>query len=97
MAHRLAPQAEADLDEIWFFVAKEASVETADRLIDSITTRFFLLGRHPHAGRRRDELSTGTRSFAASEYVVLYRLDGHDVLIQRVVHGSRDRRTLLCQ
>ena len=38
MAHRLAPEAETDLDDIWYYIAKESSsIETADRLIDSIT------------------------------------------------------------
>jgi hypothetical protein len=36
MAHRLAPGAEVELDEIWFWTAKESgSVDIADRLIDS--------------------------------------------------------------
>jgi plasmid stabilization system protein ParE len=56
MAHRLAPGAEVELDEIWFWTAKESgSVDIADRLIDAITERFFLLSRHPHVGRRRDD------------------------------------------
>ena len=52
MAHRVSPQAVADLDSIWYYVAtKSGSIETADRFIDSITDRFFLLSRHPHLGR----------------------------------------------
>lgn len=54
MAHRVAPQAELDLDDIWLRVAKEsASLETADRVIDSITDRFSLLAGHPYIGRSR--------------------------------------------
>jgi|ERR1039458_2817357 hypothetical protein len=41
MAHRVAPRAEAYLDDIWLYVAKEsASMDVATRLIDSITGRF---------------------------------------------------------
>ena len=37
MAHRLAPQAEADLDDIAYYVFRETgSIEIAERLIDSI-------------------------------------------------------------
>lgn len=44
MPHRAAPEVEAELDDIWYYVAKESgSIEIADRLIDSITDRFFLL------------------------------------------------------
>jgi len=56
MAHRVAPRAEAELDGIWYYLAKESgSIEIADRVVDSITERFFLLARYPHIGRRRDE------------------------------------------
>jgi toxin ParE1/3/4 len=95
MAHRLAPQAKSDLDEIWFYAASKGSPENADRLVDSLTKRFFLLGMHPRAGRRRDDLRAGVRMFPVSDYLVLYRIEGDDVLIQRVVHGSRDLGALL--
>ena len=94
MAHRLAPEAKVDLLELWSYVADERSTETADRLVDSISARFVLLSRHPHVGRQRDDLRTGIHSFAVGNYVVLYRIDGDDVLIQRVVRGSRDLEAL---
>ena len=99
MAHRLAPEAEAELDDIWYYVAKEsASVEIADPLIDSITERFYLLARHPHIGRRRDEdLRPGLRSFPVGEYVIIYRVEENDVLILHVFRGSRDIEALLRQ
>jgi plasmid stabilization system protein ParE len=47
MAHRVAPEAEAELDNIWDYVAKESgSTEIADHLIDSIAERFRDGGRH---------------------------------------------------
>ena len=77
MAHRLAPRAERDLDDIWYYVAKEAgSVEIADRLIDSITDRFILLASFPYMGRSRDqEFGSACRSFAVGEYVIVYCLE----------------------
>jgi len=42
MGHIRSPQADSDLDGIWYYIASEsASIEIADRLIDSITDRFF--------------------------------------------------------
>ena len=97
MAHRLAPEAEADLDSVWYFVASQSgSPEVADRLIDTITTRFSLLSHHPHIGRRRDDdLRPGLRSFPVGSYVIIYRLEGADVLILRVLWGGRDIPALL--
>jgi toxin ParE1/3/4 len=92
VAHRVAPRAEADLDDIWLYVAKESgSMETASRLIDSITERFVFLAGFPYAGRARDgDFGIGTRSFPVGEYVIVYWVEASDVSILRVVHGSRD-------
>jgi len=97
MAHRLAPEAEADLDDIWYYVARDSgSVDVADRLIDTIADRFFLLAHHPHLGRSRaEDFRPGLRSFTVGAYVIIYRVDGADVLILRVPHGSRDLPVLL--
>lgn len=96
MTHRLAPEAETDLDDIWYYVAKESgSVETADRMIDRITETFYLLATHPHLGRRREDLRAGLRSFPVGRYIVFYRIAGKDVLILQVMHGSRDIATLI--
>ena len=96
MAHRLAPEAEAELDDIWYYIAKESrSIEIADRVVDSIADRFFLLATHPHVGRRRDEdLRPGLRSFPVGEYVIIYRVEADDVLILHVIRGSRDIEAL---
>jgi len=97
MVHRLSPQAEVDLDDIWIYIASESgNVETADRLVDTLTERFYLLSRYPYVGRRRDaDLRPGLRSFPVGEYVVLYRIDGEEVLILRLVRGSRDLLALV--
>ncbi|HVT98515.1 MAG TPA: type II toxin-antitoxin system RelE/ParE family toxin [Acidobacteriaceae bacterium] len=99
MAHRLAPEAEDELDNIWLYVAKESgSVEIADRLIDSVTNTFYLLASHPHIGRARDvDLRAGLRSFALGQYVIIYRIERSDVLILHVFRGSRDIEALLRQ
>jgi len=78
MDFRVAPQAESDLDEIWYFLATQSnSVDVADRVIDSITARFALLATHPYVGRRRDEdLRPGVRTFTVGDYLIAYRVDG---------------------
>ncbi|MGH9448855.1 MAG: type II toxin-antitoxin system RelE/ParE family toxin [Terriglobia bacterium] len=69
MAHRLAPRAERDLDDIWFYVAKESgSIEIANRLLDTLTERFLALARFPYIGRCREvAFGPGCRSLAAGD------------------------------
>jgi toxin ParE1/3/4 len=92
MGHCRTSQADSDLDDIWYYVASRGgSIDIADRFVDSITDRFFLLASHPNIGRARDEdLRPGLRSFPVGEYIIIYRVQDADVLILRVLRGSRD-------
>jgi toxin ParE1/3/4 len=96
MAHILAPEAEADLDGIWLYIAQgSGNPEIADRFVDSVTEQFHRLGLNPRIGRRRDDdLRPGIRSFPVRNYMVLYRIEGEDVRILRVVRGSRNIEAL---
>ena len=87
---RLSALAERDLEEIWSYVAEDASPATADRLIDAIVDRFELLVEQPRMGRLRPEFGGGVRSFTVENHVIYYRHDGV-VLIARVLHGRRDQ------
>jgi len=95
MSHHIAPEAERDLDDIAYYIARETgSIDIAERLIDSITSRFYLLASHPRIGRARDDLLAGARSFPVGNHVIVYDLDGGDVRILRVAHGRRNLAAL---
>lgn len=83
------------MDQIWQYVAEQSgSLEIADRLIDLITERFFILSQYPHAGKLRPELSRGIRSFPVGEYVIVYRVEEDHVRVLHVMHGRRDVRAI---
>ena len=90
MRYRLSELAEQDLLEIWLFVAEDASLERADRLLEAIGQRFELLAEHPRMGRRRPEFGPDVRSFVVEKHVIYYRPD-KELLIARVLHGNRDQ------
>ncbi len=92
MAHRLSPQASDDLDEIAYYIASvTGDIDRAARLISEITRRFVTLSTYPHLGRARDaDLGPGRRSHVVDQFVIIYRLDGDDVVVLRVIHGRRD-------
>ncbi|HTQ33400.1 MAG TPA: type II toxin-antitoxin system RelE/ParE family toxin [Stellaceae bacterium] len=91
MVHRVSPRAEADLDEIWEYIAGESGYPSiAQRLIDAITDRFVLISEHPHIGPSRAELQPELRSHTVGNYVIFYRVRDEDLLIVRVLHASRD-------
>jgi toxin ParE1/3/4 len=64
MAHQRTPGADSDLDEIWYYIAKEGgNPDRAERFIASITERFYLVSANPFIGRSRDDLCPGLRTF----------------------------------
>jgi len=73
MKLRVARSAVRDLDAIWAHVGVEKNIETAERLLASITRRFSFLARNPSARRSRSELREGLRSFPAGNYRIYYR------------------------
>lgn len=90
MRYRLSELAEQDLRETWLHVAADASVERADRLLEAIGHRLELLAEHPRMGRRRPEFGSDLRSFVVENHVIYYRPE-KELLIARVLHGSRDQ------
>ena len=94
MPYRLSALAEQDLDEIWSYVAEDASPATADRLIDASSTDSSYWPNSPY-GSPAAEFGEGVRSFVVESYVIYYRQDV-DVLSPefstagaiKLLHGS---------
>jgi toxin ParE1/3/4 len=97
---RLGPEAEAELDDIWLYIARESgSIERATRVVENISDRFWLLAQYPYLGRARDEdLRPGLRSLFVDGYVIVHRVEKDGVVwILHVVHGNRDLGSLFRQ
>jgi toxin ParE1/3/4 len=89
---RVSRDAESDLDEIFLYWAQRAGLEAADRLIDSITERFWLLGEHPDAGRPMEDGAKGVKCFPAGRYLISCRRTRRGTEILHIFHGARDQK-----
>jgi len=49
-----------------------------------------LLAAFPLAAPERTELGQGSRVYPYKSHIIIYRLDGADIFIQRVRHGLED-------
>ena len=85
---RKTARATADLSEIWLYVAMD-NVSAADRLIDRITERTQALVDRPRLGVARPDIAPEARMLTVGDYLILYRIVGRDVAVNRVVHGAR--------
>jgi len=83
------PEAESDLDEIWWHIAQD-SPDNADRFLDRIQESCLGLADFPQMGTARNELKAGLRCQPIGNYLIFYfpLEDGVDIV--RVLHGSRD-------
>jgi toxin ParE1/3/4 len=67
-----------------------AGRNTAARITERIRELIATIEAHPFAGRSRNNLRPGFRSFAANPHVVFYRVvDGIPQII-RILDGRRD-------
>lgn len=90
----IRPEAESDLDEIWWYIAQDHP-NNADQFLDRIQDRFMALPDFPHLGTSRDELKSGLRSQPVGNYLIFYFPLADGIEIVRILHGSRDIGNLL--
>jgi toxin ParE1/3/4 len=86
----IAAQAQADLQEIFNYVAQDHP-EAARRVLQRLRVAARQLAQHPRMGRNRSEdLRCGLYSFPVGAYVLFYREQPGGIALVRVIHGSRD-------
>lgn len=89
-----SPLAEADLLEIWLYIARD-NEDAADAVLDRIEAVCLKLAKSNRLGRARPELGPGVRSFPVGQYVIFYRVAGRRLEIVRVLSGYRDLSKLM--
>ena len=96
----VSPQAHVDLFEIASFISQD-SESVAIRFLEAAEETFTLLADSPFVGRvvnTSPSSQTEIRVFRVRDFphiLVLYRVNGRQPHISRVVHGARDIEALL--
>ena len=91
----ISPEALADLEAIWAYIANEASAPTAGTLVADVLDAVEKLAEMPGMGHRRADVRDARyRFWSVKSYVIAYRADAQALRVARVVHGRRDFRAL---
>lgn len=93
MAHRIvfAPEAQADLLDLYDYIAEQGSPERAMAYIARIEALCRGLATFPERGTRRDEIRPGLRVMGfARRVAIAFHVDEDVVTIDRVLYGGRD-------
>ena len=85
-----SPEAVEDRERIWDYYVGIAGRHTAENVLHGIAEVIALIEQHPLAGRARDEVRPGLRSFAATPHIVFYRVVDDAPQIVRVLDGRQD-------
>ncbi len=94
----LAPQAARDLVQIWRYIKKESSQETADRVESVIRSKFGYLADFPQGGHWRRDLTTAeVRFLAVYSYLIVYRPEMKPLQIVAILHAHRDLPKILAK
>lgn len=93
MGFRLSATAEADVDGIWLYIARD-NVDAANRFVEGMFECFAMLGRNKLAGVSRDDLEPGMRSISFGRYLIFYFPLGSGVEISQVIHSARDLNSI---
>ena len=79
-----------DRERIWDYYVRIAGRNTAEKILREIGEVITLIEDHPFAGRARNEVRPGVRSFTATPHVVFYRVVNDNPEIVRVLDGRQD-------
>jgi plasmid stabilization system protein ParE len=92
----VSPNAADDLNNIWLYLATEASEEVADRTLVMLADSFAELAETPGLGHRRTDLTNlPVHFFYVRPYMVIYQSDRSPLPIHAVLHAARDVQKLL--
>ena len=85
------PSADADLFEIWSYIAAD-NPDAADRVESDILETCRKLASHPELGHKRSDLTSRPVLFytVRATYLIVFDPDSAPLQILRILHGSRD-------
>jgi antitoxin ParD1/3/4 len=90
----LHPDALADLEEIWEFIATD-SLEAADRVLEEIYEAIRALGAFPQVGHIRSDLTGRPLRFhPVRDFLLAYAPDEKPLVVLAVLHGRRNPRVI---
>lgn len=92
---RISAAARDDIDGIWRFTANRWSTAQADDYILGLETLFDEIVDRPYGPRERAELTPPRRIRHYKSHIVIYRIDGSVVLVDRILHNHRNWSSIL--
>ena len=79
-----------DLHQIWLYIAEDSPAR-ATAMLSLLRLAALRLDQFPRLGRAGDQPGMRELVVAGTPYVILYRIDGEEIEMLRVLHGAQRR------
>lgn len=87
---RLSGAARAELREIRLYSVEHFGRSVADRYLRGFADVFRLIGEHPQIGPVEEGLDRRVRTYTYRRHLIVYRFDGEQLVVSRILHQARD-------
>jgi len=88
------PDAFADLDDIWEFIAAD-NLNAADRVLEEIHETIRALVLFPQQGHTRSDLTSRPLRFhPVRDFLIAYAPNGKPLVVMAILHGRRNPRVM---
>jgi toxin ParE1/3/4 len=90
------PRAEADLLDLYRYIAGEAGIDIAGAYIDRIEAACMSLATFPERGTKRDDIRPGIRTLGFERRAtIVFQVKRAEIVIVRIFYGGQDYERLL--
>lgn len=90
MAYRLSRKAEEDLTALFITGAQQFGLAQAEHYFTKLEQTLAHLARFPRVARERAEINPPVRVHPHQSHLVIYLIEGADILILRIRHAHED-------
>jgi len=90
---RFSRRAELDLLDIGDWIAHDRP-RAARRFVEALIARSSELSINPELGPLLPAYGDHVRGLGLKPYIILYRVAGEDVFVERVIHGARSPKNI---
>ena len=93
MSYRLSQDADNDLTAIYLHGREMFGRVQAEAYYADLIARFEFLAENPRAARERSDMDPPVRVHPSGAHVIIYQLEGSDIVVLGVRHGAKIGRT----
>lgn len=94
--YRLTRAASVKLQQIWNYLAENASFEVADKVSDDLRRGLDDIASNPGVGHSREDLTKlPVKFYQIHRYLIVYLHQERPIIVAHILHTARDIRSIL--